>query len=250
MTRSFHPPHAFAPHLHRLPRDLHHQRHPRRPLRPDVDLLRENPRQNPLPLPRHPRDGSDLGLRRHPIARPHGLLRFGRLHHPHVADICPHRGNRRRLAGQFRLPATPEEIQQGIASQIFGVVGASDLPTFWSFAHSLPLQLILVVALPRTLGADLRLARLPLSRDRRLPLDPHPSDDPRLRALPVPERLGLARQQRPFRPAEPARIGCRQPRQHQPVVLLALCRSPRCRLPHPTLFHLRQVRFRHPRHPR
>ncbi|MDZ4395845.1 urea ABC transporter permease subunit UrtC [Cypionkella sp.] len=50
------------------------------------------------------------------------------------------------------LPATPEEIQQGIASQIFGVVGASDLPTIWSFAHSLPLQLILVVALPGLLA--------------------------------------------------------------------------------------------------
>jgi urea transport system permease protein len=45
-------------------------------------------------------------------------------------------------------PATPEEIGQGIATQIFGVVGASDLPMIWSFAHSLPLQLVLVVALP------------------------------------------------------------------------------------------------------
>ena len=46
------------------------------------------------------------------------------------------------------LPATPEEISQGIASQIFGVVGASDLPAIWGFAHSLPLQLMLVLALP------------------------------------------------------------------------------------------------------
>jgi urea transport system permease protein len=46
------------------------------------------------------------------------------------------------------LPATPEEISQGIATQIFGVVGASDLPAIWGFAHSLPLQLGLVVALP------------------------------------------------------------------------------------------------------
>jgi urea transport system permease protein len=50
------------------------------------------------------------------------------------------------------LPATPEEIQQGIASQIFGVVGASDLPAIWSFAHSLPLQLALVVVLPGLLA--------------------------------------------------------------------------------------------------
>ena len=46
------------------------------------------------------------------------------------------------------LPATPEEVFQGIATQIFGVVGASDLPAIWGFAHSLPLQLMLVVALP------------------------------------------------------------------------------------------------------
>ena len=46
------------------------------------------------------------------------------------------------------LPATPEEISHGIATQIFGVVGASDLPAIWGFAHSLPLQLGLVVALP------------------------------------------------------------------------------------------------------
>lgn len=50
------------------------------------------------------------------------------------------------------LPATPEEVQQGIATQIFGVVGASDLPTIWAFAHSLPLQLILVIALPGLLA--------------------------------------------------------------------------------------------------
>jgi urea transport system permease protein len=30
------------------------------------------------------------------------------------------------------LPATPEEIQSGVTTQIFGVVGASDLPAIWS----------------------------------------------------------------------------------------------------------------------
>jgi urea transport system permease protein len=50
------------------------------------------------------------------------------------------------------LPATPQEIQQGIATQIFGVVGASDLPAIWGFAHSLPLQLSLVVLLPGLLA--------------------------------------------------------------------------------------------------
>jgi urea transport system permease protein len=50
------------------------------------------------------------------------------------------------------LPATPEEISQGIATQIFGVVGASDLPAIWGFAHSLPLQLTLAVAVPGLLA--------------------------------------------------------------------------------------------------
>ena len=50
------------------------------------------------------------------------------------------------------LPATPEEIRQGIATQIFGVVGSSDLPVIWSFAHSLPLQLALVVLVPGLLA--------------------------------------------------------------------------------------------------
>ncbi|MEY4695942.1 MAG: hypothetical protein RIT14_370 [Pseudomonadota bacterium] len=49
---------------------------------------------------------------------------------------------------QGALPATAEEIRQGIATQIFGVVGASDLPLIWGFAHALPLQLSLVVAVP------------------------------------------------------------------------------------------------------
>jgi urea transport system permease protein len=51
------------------------------------------------------------------------------------------------------LPATPEEVSQGIATQIFGVVGASDLPAIWGFAHSLPLQLMLVVALPALIAS-------------------------------------------------------------------------------------------------
>ena len=53
---------------------------------------------------------------------------------------------------QGGLPATPEEISQGIATQIFGVVGASDLPAIWGFARSLPLQLTLAVAVPGLLA--------------------------------------------------------------------------------------------------
>ncbi|MEP4195342.1 MAG: urea ABC transporter permease subunit UrtC [Aliishimia sp.] len=50
------------------------------------------------------------------------------------------------------LPPTPQEISDGIAAQIFGVVGASDFPPIWAFAHSLPLQLAAVVLVPGLLA--------------------------------------------------------------------------------------------------
>lgn len=53
---------------------------------------------------------------------------------------------------QGGLPATPEEIRQGIAVQIFGVVGASEFPPIWAFAHSFWAQLFLVVAVPGVLA--------------------------------------------------------------------------------------------------
>lgn len=53
---------------------------------------------------------------------------------------------------QSPIPATPQEVQDAVTNQIFGVVGSSDLPMVWSFAHSLPLQLLLVVAVPGLLA--------------------------------------------------------------------------------------------------
>lgn len=53
---------------------------------------------------------------------------------------------------QAPIPATAQELQEGVANQIFGVVGSADLPLVWSFAHSLPLQLLLVVAVPGLLA--------------------------------------------------------------------------------------------------
>lgn len=50
------------------------------------------------------------------------------------------------------LPPTPQEISDGIATQIFGVVGASEFPPIWAFAHSLPLQLTAVVLVPGLLA--------------------------------------------------------------------------------------------------
>lgn len=53
---------------------------------------------------------------------------------------------------QGGLPATPEEVRQGIAVQIFGVVGASEFPPIWAFAHSFWAQLALVVLVPGVLA--------------------------------------------------------------------------------------------------
>ncbi|MEM0937200.1 MAG: urea ABC transporter permease subunit UrtC [Pseudomonadota bacterium] len=50
------------------------------------------------------------------------------------------------------IPPTPTEVTDAIAVQIFGVVGASELPPIWSVAHSLPLQLAAVVLVPGLLA--------------------------------------------------------------------------------------------------
>lgn len=53
---------------------------------------------------------------------------------------------------QQPIPATAQELRDAVTNQIFGVVGSSDLPLVWSFAHSLTLQLILVLAVPGLLA--------------------------------------------------------------------------------------------------
>ncbi|PTV95423.1 amino acid/amide ABC transporter membrane protein 2 (HAAT family) [Rhodobacter aestuarii] len=50
------------------------------------------------------------------------------------------------------LPLTPQELSDAIASQIFGVVGTSELPAIWAFAGSLPFQLALVLLVPGLLA--------------------------------------------------------------------------------------------------
>ncbi|MGI3167091.1 urea ABC transporter permease subunit UrtC [Pseudooceanicola sp. 200-1SW] len=50
------------------------------------------------------------------------------------------------------IPPTPDEVRDAIGTQIFGVVGSSDFPAIWAFAHSLPLQLALVVLVPGLLA--------------------------------------------------------------------------------------------------
>ncbi|WP_010140255.1 urea ABC transporter permease subunit UrtC [Oceanicola sp. S124] len=50
------------------------------------------------------------------------------------------------------IPPTPQEVVDAIGTQIFGVVGSSDFPPIWQFAHSLPAQLALVVLVPGLLA--------------------------------------------------------------------------------------------------
>ncbi|CUI73778.1 urea ABC transporter permease subunit UrtC [Cognatishimia activa] len=50
------------------------------------------------------------------------------------------------------IPATATEINDAIATQIFGVVGSSEFPLIWAFSHSLFLQLLLVVLVPGLLA--------------------------------------------------------------------------------------------------
>ncbi|WP_226554668.1 urea ABC transporter permease subunit UrtC [Celeribacter naphthalenivorans] len=50
------------------------------------------------------------------------------------------------------IPPTPSEISDAIGTQIFGVVGSSDFPLIWSFAHSFWAQIALVVLVPGLLA--------------------------------------------------------------------------------------------------
>ncbi len=50
------------------------------------------------------------------------------------------------------LPSTSEEIKEAIGTQIFGVVGGSDVPAIWYFADSLEVQLAFVIIIPGLLA--------------------------------------------------------------------------------------------------
>ena len=55
-------------------------------------------------------------------------------------------------AANAPLPPTPQEIREGIGTQIFGVVGGSEIPGIWFFADSLFAQLALIVLVPGLLA--------------------------------------------------------------------------------------------------
>jgi len=50
------------------------------------------------------------------------------------------------------IPPTETEITDAIATRIYGVGGSNELPALWVFAHSLPLQLAMVVLVPGLLA--------------------------------------------------------------------------------------------------
>ncbi|SOC04836.1 urea ABC transporter permease subunit UrtC [Rhodobacter maris] len=56
------------------------------------------------------------------------------------------------LSSAAGLPMTPQELNDAIATQIFGVVGTSEMPAVWAFAGSLPAQLALVLIVPGLLA--------------------------------------------------------------------------------------------------
>ncbi|MFD2174891.1 ABC transporter permease subunit [Rhodobacter lacus] len=56
------------------------------------------------------------------------------------------------LSSAAGLPMTPQELNDAIATQIFGVVGTSEMPAVWAFAGSLPAQLGLVLIVPGLLA--------------------------------------------------------------------------------------------------
>ena len=50
------------------------------------------------------------------------------------------------------IPLTPEETQQAIGNQIFGVVGGSEIPIIWTFADSLLIHILLIIIIPGLLA--------------------------------------------------------------------------------------------------
>ena len=50
------------------------------------------------------------------------------------------------------IPPTPQEITDGIGTQIFGVVGSAEFPLIWAFADSFALQLLMVFLVPGLLA--------------------------------------------------------------------------------------------------
>jgi ABC-type branched-subunit amino acid transport system permease subunit len=104
------------------------------------------------------------------------------------------------------IPPTEAEVRRGVAAQIFGVVGSSELPLIWSLCRLAALSTGDGGAGAGAFGAGLWLAGVPQPGDRGVPVDPDTGHDAGAVALPVPERHGPARQQRAVGVAEHSRL--------------------------------------------
>ncbi len=147
---------------------------------PHLRLRRDAARQDHVLRDRRARDGPDLGLHRHPVARPRTLLRAGRLRDGHVPDALD-RPRRRlperspRLHGVPRLEALPLVLELHRPLLVRGAAGRAG-----ARAHRL----------------RVRLLRVPFAHPRRLFLHHHAGADLCGDAALLPQRHGLRRQQR------------------------------------------------------
>ena len=69
-----------------------------------------------------------------------------------------------------------------------------ELPWYWYGFRALPFALLMVLVVPGHSGLRVRLVRLPLARDGRLPVDHHADADLCAVACVLPQRHGLRRQ--------------------------------------------------------
>ena len=157
-------------------------------------------RQDHVLRDRRARDGPDLGLHRHPVARPRPVLRARRLRDGHVPDALD-RPRRRlperpaRLHGVPRLEGVSLVLELHRALLVRGAAGRAGA------GHA---------------RVRVRLLRVPLADQGRLLLDHHAGADVCVHAAVLPQRHRLRRQQRLHRlQAHPRAI--RSPRRRRAI---------------------------------
>ena len=124
-------------------------------------------------------DRSDLGLCRHPLARPRRVLRARRLCHGHVSDAADRHPRRLCQSDPARLHGVPE--LEGIAGRLVW------LPAFPLCRRDGDVR-------ARRARLRVRLVRVSQPRHRRLSVDHHPGSDLRAEARLLPQQFRLRRQ--------------------------------------------------------
>ncbi len=147
---------------------------------PPVRLRGDADRQDHVLRDRRARDGPDLGLHGHPVARARRVLRARRLRDGDVPDA---------------LDRARRRVQERPA-RLHGVPRLEDLPVVLELHRPL-----LVLRAAGRAGAGrarvrVRVLRVPVADQGRLLLDHHAGADLRVHAAVLPQRHGLRRQQR------------------------------------------------------